>query len=85
LLKGYQDKYLLEAPQKEKEEKTVPNAEVRPPNKPVEKQAAAAKPAIKSEVKRKAATPQQKSARQPKKSGQKKKNFFSFFRDNSFN
>jgi hypothetical protein len=80
LLRGYQDKYLLEAPQKEKEEKTVPNAEVRPPDKLVEKQSTANKPATKPEGKRKAVTPQQKRVKQPKKSEQKKKNFFSFFR-----
>jgi hypothetical protein len=79
LLKEYQDKYLLEAPQKEKEEKTVSNTEVRSPDKPAETQTAD-KPATKPEAKRKAASPKQKTTKLLKKPEQKKKNLFSFFR-----
>jgi sperm tail-like protein len=82
LLKGYQDKYLLEAPQKRKEEKTAPNTEVKSPDKTEEKPISPEKPAIKLKVKRKAARPKQKSVRQAKKpekkAPQKKKGFLSF-------
>jgi hypothetical protein len=69
LLKGYQDKYLLEAPQEKKEKKIIPNTEAKSSDKILKRQ--------------KEASPKQKSDRQPKKTEQKttkKKSFFSFLR-----
>ncbi len=80
LLKGYQDRYLLDAPQKKKEERTDQNTEVKSPDKLVEKQTPPAKPVIKLEVRQKAASSKQKKTKPLKKPEQKKKNFFSFFR-----
>jgi hypothetical protein len=85
LLKGYQDRYLLDAPQKKKEERTDQNTEAKSPDKPVEKQTPPVKPAIKSELKQKEASPKQTRTKQPKKPEQKppkKKGFFSFLRGN---
>jgi hypothetical protein len=85
LLKGYQDRYLLGAPQKKKEEKTDHNADVKSSDQTVEKQTEPEKPAIKSEVKQKGASPKQKRAKQlkkPEKKPTQKKGFFSFLRGN---
>jgi hypothetical protein len=79
LLKGYQDKYLLEAPQEKKEEKAVPDTGITSSDETVEKQRPPEKPPTKSEAKLR----KEKGAKQPKKPEQrlqKKKGFFSFLR-----
>jgi hypothetical protein len=91
LLKGYQDKYLLEAPQEKKEENTVNNTEVKLSDGASEEQTPPVGVAIKSEVKQKEVSLKQKSTKpqhqqaakssaQPKKAKPekpKRKGFFS--------